>query len=155
MLFRELMMNVCDSINEMAFERKLVINRIRGLENQINEHLIKILMFDDEINFNKHFNDIENWLYQIQDFDVNKKGNKLKEKDYFKLLFVEPISDNTNVNYVNKKLKRSLKKYSTLKHIRTSSEVVYDMYQIHKIIANALSNDEIEDKMNNLKNIIH
>ena len=46
-----------DIISEMAFDRKTVMRKIDGLEKLINLHLIKIIRYKDDLNFDKHIND--------------------------------------------------------------------------------------------------
>ena len=41
-------------ITEMAFDRKTVIKKAEGIERQINLHLIKIIRYDDTLNYSKH-----------------------------------------------------------------------------------------------------
>ena len=66
----------------------------------------------DPINKQKHINDIMNWLDQIQRLDFNKKGNKFSKELYFKLLFEQPITDDTNVQYITGLEKGSSKVYN-------------------------------------------
>ena len=86
----------------MAFSKKECEKKITGLEPQINIHLIKVLAFEDDTNFNKHINDIVDWLLQIQKLDFNKKNNKFSKSFYFDWLFVKPITDDSNIEYVIK-----------------------------------------------------
>lgn len=67
-------------ITEMAFDRKIVIKKAEGLERQINLHLIKIIRYNDALNYNKHLKNIKGWLQEIQDMDVNKADKKIARK---------------------------------------------------------------------------
>ena len=139
-------------IYEMAFERKIIFQKIRGLENQINEHLIKVLMFKDDLNINKHWNDIETWLFTIQDLDFKGTGKKLKEADYFKLLFKEPITDVRNIRYVQNKLRGTLRrKYNNLERIRTEQEVLERIHDFHVKISKSLSRNSLYDDFDKIK----
>lgn len=132
-------------LNEMAFNKKKMEEKIENLENQINLHLIKIIRYDDEVNKQKHINDIMNWLDQIQRLDFNKKGNKFSKELYFKLLFEQPITDDSNNQYIMGLEKGQLRRYSNLPRKRTIEETLIILFKIHKEIARLLSNNEIFD----------
>ena len=134
-----------DIISEMAFDRKTVIRKVEDLEDQINLHLVKIIRYKDELNFEKHLKDVKNWLVQIQKLDVGKKNKKLHEKEYFKLLFTQPFTDATNIKRIQNYEKSDLKDYSKLPRIRSEQETVELLFKIHKEIAKRLSNDDIWD----------
>ena len=132
-------------ITEMAFDRKTVMKKIDGLEKPLNLHLIKIIRYKDDINFSKHLKDIKTWLVTIQKLDVGKKDKKLSEKEYFKLLFEQPFTDNTNSKRILNYEKSDLKHYLNLPRIRDEKETVQMLYTIQKIIAKKLANDDIWD----------
>lgn len=132
-------------IFEMAYNRKKILDVIRGLQNPINEHLIKILKYKDNTNINKHINDLETWLYDIQDMDFLKANKKLKSKDYFLVLCEEPMTSVNNIQYIINKEKGKLRKYKDLEKIRTTEEVMILLFELHKIIAKDLANNSISD----------
>lgn len=134
-----------DIITEMAFDRKTVIRKVEDLEDQINLHLVKIIRYKDDLNFEKHLKDIKNWLVKIQKMDVGKKNKKLPEKEYFKLLFIQPFTDAANIKRIQNYEKSDLKDYSKLPRIRSEQETVELLFKIHKEIAKRLSNDDIWD----------
>ena len=127
--------NFSGVITEMAFDRKTVIRKIDGLEKPINLHLIKIIRYEDESNFNKHLKDVIQWLRDIQELDVGKKDKKLTEKEYFKLLFTNRFTDETNSKHIKDLEKGSLSDYKSLQRIRTEEETIKVLYDIHKIIS--------------------
>ena len=98
-----------DIISEMAFDRKTVMRKIDGLEKPINLHLIKIIRYRDDLNFDKHINDMVVWLTDIQELDVGKANKKLPESDYFKLLFTNRFTDSHNTKHIEDLEKGSLK----------------------------------------------
>ena len=132
-----------DIITEMAFDRKTVIKKIDGLEKPLNLHLIKIIRYKDDLNFEKHLKDIVQWLRDIQELDVGKKDKKLPEKEYFKLLFTNRFTDNTNTKHIKDLEKGSLSDYKSLNRIRTEEETIRILYDIHKIISKKLANNDI------------
>ena len=139
---------------EMAFKRKKLIEKIEGLQNPINEHLLKIILFDDKVNFSKHVNDLETWLLDIQEMDFLSSNKKLKSKDHFNTLFIEPISNDSNVQYIENKLRGKLKKYSKLPRRRSNEEAIIILYNLHKEISKLLSRNEIYDFFNDIENKI-
>ena len=132
-------------ITEMAFDRKTVIKKIDGLEKPLNLHLIKIIRYKDDLNFEKHLKDIVQWLRDIQELDVGKKDKKLPEKEYFKLLFTNRFTDNTNTKYIKDLEKGSLSDYKSLDRIRTEEETIRMLYDIHKNISKKLAKNDIWD----------
>jgi hypothetical protein len=140
-------------LNEMAFNKKVMEDKIRALEPQINLHLIKILRYKDDINKQKHINDIMTWLVDIQELNFNKAHRKFSKELYFKLLFTEPVTDEYNIQYIKDKEKGRLKSYSTLPKIRTEQETLYMMCKLHKEIADCLSKNEIFDFETRLEEI--
>ena len=140
-------------LNEMAFKKRVMEDKIRNLENQINEHLIKFLRYKDNINEDKHINDIMTWLYTIDGYDWQKPKRKFSKELYFKLLFKEPITDASNIDYILGKEKRTLKKYSTLPRKRDVQETLRLMENLHLKIAELLHENRVYDFEYELKRL--
>lgn len=85
-------------LNEIATDRKKAEKVINGLGDEIFKHLIKILYWVDEINYNKHCNDINSWLYKIQDIELNPNSRRISEKDYYFWLYEEFYSSKNQLN---------------------------------------------------------
>ena len=137
--------NFKNLITEMAFDRKTVMKKIDGLEKPLNLHLIKIIRYKDDLNFYKHLKDIIQWLEDIQELDVGKINKKLPEKEYFKLLFSNRFTNETNSKHIKDLEKGSLKAYKDLERIRTEEETIKILFNIHKIIAKKLADNDIHD----------
>jgi len=137
--------NFKNIITEKAFDRKTVMRKIEDLEDQINLHLVKIIRYEDELNFEKHLKDIMTWLIKIQKMDVGRKCNKLPQKDYFKLLFVQPFTDETNSQRIRDYERSDLKYHKNLPRLRTEEETVKIIHKIQKEIAKRLSENDIYD----------
>lgn len=140
-------------LGEMAFSKKECEKKITSLEPQINLHLIKVLAFEDDINFNKHIKDIVNWLIRIQKLDFNKHNNKFSKEFYFSWLFSKPITDEYNIKYIDNTINRDLRNYKNLKRKMTNEKVLINLHKIHLEISKLLANDEILDIEDNLYNI--
>lgn len=130
---------------EMAFDRKTAFKKIRSLQEPINNHLMKILKYKDDINFNKHIKDIDKWFLSIQKINVKKFNTKLSKNVYFKLLFEEPFTNKKDITSFNKIINRTLKNYNNLIVLRNNEEVLKLIYNIQKLASILLSNDEFMD----------
>lgn len=103
---------------EMAYRRRDIESKITGLSDPISEHLIKILMWEDPQNNNKHINDVNKWFYSIQRLYI--KGNKKPtQTDYFNWMFNDVIKDEHTFDLMVK----GLHEYHHLPKIRKNSEV--------------------------------
>jgi len=125
---------------EMAFSRKEVESKITNLGSPIIKHLIKIIKWEDEINYEKHCNDITEWFYQVQRMKL-KNDKRPLGKDYYKWLFVDNVEDeNEIIRWI-----RSLSNYHQLKSKSTDSEVYQKINIIIQKISNDLSKNRFED----------
>lgn len=77
--------------------------------------------------------------------DVGKINKKLPEKDYFKLLFSNRFTNETNSKHIKDLEKGSLKAYKDLERIRNEEETIKMLFDIHKIIAKKLADNDIHD----------
>ena len=117
---------------ENALRRREVESKITDLAYPIFDHLIKIIKWQDSINYSKHCQDIDNWLSRIQNYYY--KGNKKPNQyDYFQWMFHDVIRDQETVS----RQIRNMTRYQSLLEIRTNDEV----YQIIKSIIYQISYD--------------
>jgi len=117
MKFKELFINTISktTLFEMAFYKKVAEDKIRNEVTPLIGHLIKISKWDDNKNYNKHKKDINSmWLKNI--VIVKIKKDKFTKKDYFNLLYEEPIGDDIDV--INKIIEWGLKDYHNLTVIK-------------------------------------
>lgn len=82
-------------IKEMSKPLKVVLNQIRSLEPEINKHILKILLFEQESTWKKS---VTNWLMDISRYRIKPNNDYLKKGQYFELLFNEPF-DNGKESY--------------------------------------------------------
>lgn len=107
-------------IFEMAFDRKDVESKITSISDPIIEHLVKVLKWDDSINYNKHIGDINRWIFQIQ--RLKMKGNrKPTQHDYYTWMFEDVAQDELTISRFIKGLHR----YHHFPVIRSDEEVFY------------------------------
>ena len=106
--FKEMIINIIvdSSILEQAFRKKDAERRIEGLAKPIYLHLVKILYWEDRTNYQKHINDIDKWLFDIDDIKIKPKNKSLQPKFIYDWLFDMPYGDLVNVkNAITKHLK--------------------------------------------------
>lgn len=67
----------------MATPRAKAISLMQGLEDEINEHIIKAIVYENTTGNLEHWiEEIAEWLYQIDQIEVKPHSKKLREKDY-------------------------------------------------------------------------
>lgn len=130
---------------EMAFNRKDVESKVTSLSLPLIKHLIKILKWKDDINYNKHIGDMNSWLYDIQGFSI--KGNKKPSQyDYYQWIFTDVAKNEQTISrYI-----KGLHHYHSLQIIRTDEEV----YDIIKSIIYKLSFDLPLDNFDNIEDYL-
>lgn len=125
--------SILDSrIFEQAFRRRDAETRISSLTISIFSHLIKVLKWQDETNYNKNCSNIDEWIRQIQIIKL-KGNNKPSQSDYFQWMFNDVVSNEETVIRNIKSMSRTY----ILPVIRTDDEV----FQIIKNILYQLSYD--------------
>lgn len=81
-----------DETLEMAYPRKYAENIIIGLEDPLNEHLVKLVGFDFPAEHRNHFRrDVRTWLGKIQRLRMNPDSRTGSVKFYYDLLFDYPF----------------------------------------------------------------
>ena len=81
-----------DEIMEMAYPRKYVENIIIGLEDPLNEHLVKLIGFDFPNEQRTHFRrEVRTWLAKIQRLRMKPDSRTGSSKFYYDLLFDYPF----------------------------------------------------------------
>ncbi len=81
-----------DDIMEMAYPREYVENIIIGLEDPLNEHLVKLVGFDFPAEQRSHFRrDVRTWLAKIQRLRMKPDSRTGSFKFYYDLLFNYPF----------------------------------------------------------------
>lgn len=131
----------------MAFDRDIVEGKISAIAVPILDHMIKILMFDDPINYEKHVDDINKWILKKVQHPIISGGKRPKPKDYYAWLFGETI---TSLEDLDRWVDIGLKKYHKLPRLRKSSEV----YNILRQVYTNLSKDLSINKFKNIKNYL-
>lgn len=131
-----------DMLFEQAYKRKVAIDQIRHLVRPIVLHLIKILKWDDQIDFSKHTHDISQWLFDVQLEKVKSGRGRLSASEYFDLLYDEPIGD--DVSIVGDFIGRKLRKYKNNHVLRSDDDVMREMKRILKEVSKDISMNKFE-----------
>lgn len=130
-------------LTEMATDRKKAEKVINGLGDEIFKHLIKILYWVDDINYNKHCSDINSWLYKIQDIELKPNSKRISAKDYYFWLYDEFYSSK---NQLNSTIKRKLKDYHNLARTNITEEELYTKLKIiYENLCVDLNTNKFED----------
>ena len=83
-------LHIYDYFYEMAKPRKKILEMVDFLEDNINEHLMKIMIFGETKDFNHWVSEIIANVRKINKQTLNGI-NRLPVKDYYKILFEEPF----------------------------------------------------------------
>ena len=78
-------------IFEMAFEKKVAIQKARNLQDQIAKHLIKILMYSESEYVGHWAAEANSWLDDIQDNLIKGKNKPLPFDVLLDILWNEPM----------------------------------------------------------------
>lgn len=134
---------------EMAFKRKDLEAKITAESYQVLKHLIKILKWKDELNYNKHIGDINSWLFDIQTYII--KGNrKPSQQDYFQWMFLDIVNNELVVT----RFIKGLHHYHNLPVVRDDFEVYNYLKMIMLQVSEQLAKNEfngVDQLVNGLK----
>lgn len=140
----KLLIDALDSILEMAMEKKIAENKVRGVSGPVILHLIKVLRWSPGQDYDKHIHDINSWLLDIQ--DIYLKGGRRKRlsaERYYQLLWDEPMGGN-EVRLVQSKLKRQLRGYSG-EVVMEPEDIAVALEKAYKELSADMAADEFDD----------
>lgn len=125
-------------VDEMSIPRKKAEDICTSLGWQIFEHLVKVLYWEDSVNYNKHLNDIDNWINKIDMIELKPNNKKVQEKDLYNWLYDEFHSSSNQLNKVINKLNKS---YGSLKVINNKESLNIKLKEIYTKLCKDLSLD--------------
>ena len=126
---------------EQARSRQDSESRITALAEPVIYYLIKILKWNDDLNFDKHCKDIDTWLNQTA--FVKVKGKKTpKRRDYYQWMFLDVVQ---NQDTLSKIIKKILYAYHSLPEARTDQEVYFELERILSELSNDLAKQNLQD----------
>ena len=81
-----------DEVMEMAYPRKYLEHIIIGLEEPLNQHLVKLVAFDFPPDQRRHFqSEVRSWLDKIQRLRLKPRNQTGSVKFYYDLLYDYPF----------------------------------------------------------------
>jgi hypothetical protein len=126
-----------DAAMEMAYPRKYVENIIIGLEDPLNEHLVKLVGFDFPAEERGHFRrEVRTWLAKIQRLRLKPDSRTGSFKFYYDLLFDYPFGG-VEVQNVRTMLQLIAEEYG-LEPAKSPEELVEWLQQVHSRLADRL-----------------
>ena len=80
-----------DELYEQAYSRNDIFRTVEGLRDQIYDHLLKTLIYDDDYNNEKHLKDVDTWVATIQ--KKKPKSSWLSKDEFFSILYAGEEED--------------------------------------------------------------
>ena len=109
-----------DELYEQAYNRNKIFREAESKERQIYNHLLKVLIYNDSYNNEKHLKDIETWLTDIQ--LMKTKSAWLTKDMFFSILYAGIEED---FDFTKEKQKLDIK-YGNLQRSKVSSSEIKD-----------------------------
>jgi hypothetical protein len=130
-----------DATMEMAYPRKYIENIIIGLEDPLNQHLVKLVGFDFPAEQRGHFRrEVRTWLAKIQRLRMKPYSRTGSFKFYYDLLFDYPFG---GVEIQNMRTMMDLiREEYGLTPTKSPEELVEWLQQFHTTLAERLHNGE-------------
>src|SRR5215831_8770640 len=123
-----------DETMEMAYPRKYVENIIIGLEDPLNEHLVKLIGFDFPTEQHGYFRrEVRTWLAKIQRLRIRSDSRTGSFKFYYDLLFDYPFGT-VEVQNMQEKIDLISEEYS-LSPTKEPDELAEWLRQFHARLA--------------------
>lgn len=107
---------------EMAYAKRVALDKVRYLQDQIAEHLIRIVMFETAQSRDHWFQELNAWLYSIQNIRIKSSNKPLDQKTLMNLLFDEPLG---SVAEIQDKLNYLFQKYPGLKIDQPHAQIIH------------------------------
>jgi hypothetical protein len=154
---RDKLTNIFSIVNFMSYDKKSVLNPIRGNSLQLIKHLIKLLIMDRGTTTEHWIEDCEIFCNNIYDLSTNLKTNKgiLKKDILWKLIYHEPIGD---INSLKSLIKGLRKKYNNIMPIDkdiSHDKILFNIklfceYMINEYIYGDSTSTELIDKLKSI-----
>jgi hypothetical protein len=131
-----------DETMEIAYPRKYVEHIIIGLEDPLNQHLIKLVGFDFPPEQRRHFRkEARTWLDKIQRLRIKPNSRPGSYKFYYDLLFDFPFGG-VEVQNMRTIMQFISEEYDGIRPTKTPEELVAWLNDFHTKLAEALHQGE-------------
>lgn len=131
-----------------AFSRVDVKKNIMRLSIPIIRHLLKVMKWDDPVNYSKHIDDIDQWLFEIYVLKMKPNNKTPNAGEFFKWLY-DPYSTAEDIN----KMLVALNAKYKLPVLRTNEQIHIELPRLYKALATDLANGTFVSIQSYLKNI--
>lgn len=131
---------------EMAYERKVMIDKCRDLSSQICFHIIKLTCFNNPNDVRGHLKSLNGWIGDIyaQKLKTPKKNKKLPADVYYNEIWFNRIDDYIQLKDMTLYLKRSVYKNVELRKVNYSD--LYDkLCEMMKKVCSDIEKDKLND----------
>jgi hypothetical protein len=131
-----------DETDEMAYPRKYVEHLFLGLEDPLNQHLIKLAGFHFPPDQRQHFrSEIRSWLNKLQRLRMKPNNRTGSFKFYYDLLYDYPFG---GVELQNMRILRQLiaEQYPGVPATKSPEELVVWLREFHTRLAERLHKGE-------------
>ena len=120
----------------MASERSYVIDKLQKLSSTLESHVLKLGIYDDNLNCKDHWIDeVANFLSIANDFTVKPKNKKLDKREYEKYL-IGGLGDTRKDAFINIRMfKLSNNKDKEYPDFEITDEMIDRTFNISKLIA--------------------
>lgn len=126
---------------EMAEARADAEKQIRALGRQVYYHLIKVLYYRDDLNYNKHLNDIDIWLLDLMEIYLKPNNKRVKAIDYYAWLYESPFGGTPLI--LEGLINNRLREYHTLPLSGINIDEVFQKFnELYLRVAEDLSRHE-------------
>lgn len=86
---------------------------VQSIAPPVRQHLIKILKWDDQLNYHKHVDDIDQWLVNVSELRMKPNGKLPSPKNYYDWLFTD-FDSQSSTDYVVRILRSRYDRFPTL-----------------------------------------
>lgn len=127
---------------EMSYPKRVVETIINGLQDPLNQHLIKLVGFDFPPEPRRHFRqECEAWLDRIQRLRLKPHNRPGSFKFYYDLLYDYPFGG-VEVENMRSMMDFITRRYPGIEPTRTPEQIVVWLRAFHTALAERLSRKE-------------
>jgi hypothetical protein len=131
-----------EETEEMSYPRKYVEHIFIGLEDPLNQHLIKLSGFDFSPEQRQHFRaEVRSWLNKLQRLRLKPNHRTGSFKFYYDLLFDYPFGG-VEVQNMRTIMVLISEQYPGVRPTKSPEELVAWLQEFHTRLAEALHNGE-------------
>ena len=126
------------SVLEMAYPKRYVEHIITGLEDPLNQHLVKLVGFDFTPELREHFRqECEAWLDKIQRLRMKPNNRTEPVKFYYDLLHDYPFGS-VEIQNMRSVMEFVTRRYPGVRTTKTPEEMVEWLRNFHTSLAERL-----------------